>query len=127
MKEFFASKEIKDLLARISALFGIKQSVIRQVWDYTLFEWFLEMSRDENDVKSIEIPYLGTLTLKVDGERIDESTGEIVTDVASKMSLSKEFIKMLGKIQAEEESELAEYLKESYIDPIMKSILIEEE
>lgn len=127
MKEFFASKETKDLLARISALFGIKQSVIRQVWDYTLFEWFLEMSRDENNVKSIEIPYLGILTLKVDGERIDESSGEIVTDVASKMSLSKEFIKMLGKIQAEEESELAEYLKESYIDPIMKSILVEEE
>lgn len=122
MKEFKFDKSTKDMIADISSLFGVKSEVVKQVWEYTLFTWFLKLSKDPEHVTSIKIPYLGNVGIKLDSETLDEETGKLKSNVTSFIALDEEFKQMYGNICAQSESELAEYIQEHYIKNIVEDI-----
>lgn len=122
MKEFKYSKETKDMIQDISSLFGVKADVVKQVWEYTLFAWFLQLSKDPDHVTSIKVPFLGNIGIKFDSESLDEETGKLKTNVTSFIALDDEFKEMYGNICAQAESELAEYIQEHYIKNIVEDI-----
>ena len=122
MKEFFESKNTKDLMQDVCNLFGVKQSIVKQIWDYTLFSWFMKLSSQEGPVRKIEIPYIGTLSVSVKDEE-EDANGNLITNTESSIELNPEFSKMLGQIDAEAETELSEFIEEQYIKPVTENVI----
>lgn len=106
----------------VCSLFGVKQSIVKQIWDYTLFSWFMKLSGQEGPVRKIEIPYIGTLSVSVKDEE-EDANGNLITNTESSIELNPEFSKMLGQIDAEAETELSEFIEEQYIKPVTENVI----
>lgn len=123
MKEIKLDKETKEMLAKISAAETVKADTIRQVWEYTLIAWFLQMTENpEEEYKEVTIPFLGKIGLQYKGERLDEATGKIKTDVDASISLSDNFKSMFGDIINQARTPLVDYIQEGLMNTTIDNI-----
>lgn len=111
MKNFTVDNDTKDILNDIAKLFGVKQDVVKEVWEMTLFCWFLKMSENPEQAQEITIPYLGKVALKFESEELDNAAGKIKTNVSTNLKLSDDFTDMFGNIYNVGETGLAEIVQ----------------
>ena len=87
MKLFEYDKDTKDIVLDISALFGVKSEVVKQVWEMTVLAMLLKTS-DFEDSKNVrlKIPFIGNMLLRDKGSVIEN--GKLQTPT---IQLSPEF------------------------------------
>ena len=119
------SNDSKIMLQRIAATLGIKEEIVREVWEFTLFTMLLDVAGDveknPDGFQVIEIPYFGKIRLKDNGIITDEN-GEAYHDIQPLVAMSDTFKKLYSKVCKGQYSELSEFLEENYIKPVIQEI-----
>jgi hypothetical protein len=117
MKEklFTISAEEKQLLQKISSLCGVKQEIIKEIWQFTLFNSFLDLleNKDKN-YNILSIPFLGKLLIKPDKENPGELENFLI--------LNEETKSIIKKIKNGYETDLIQYFQENFINKVLENI-----
>jgi hypothetical protein len=122
MKEklFTISADEKQLLQRISSLCGVKQEIIKEIWQFTLFSSFLEILEEKDkSYNFVTIPFFGKIMIKPD----PENPGEFQNFI----HLNEETKSIIKKIKNGNETELIHYFQENFINKVLSNIDNKEE
>jgi agmatine/peptidylarginine deiminase len=117
MKEklFTISVEEKNLLQKISSLCGIKQDIIKEIWQYTFFNTFLDvLEKKNNNYNIIPVPFLGKIIIKPDKEVPGEYENFFI--------LNEDTKSLIRKIKKGSETELIQYFQENFINKVLENI-----
>jgi len=111
-KLFTLDSDQKQLLLDISALCGIKQELVVDVWQYTLFTIFLKiLENKDKKVNIIKIPYLGNALLKETDEGFETF-----------FSVNQNFIDIVKKIKKGDDSGLVEYFQQEFLEKLLTNM-----
>lgn len=121
MKSFDLDADTKQMLQEISATFGVKNEIVKEVWEFTLFTILLKIAGNPDKRQRINIPYLGHLLLRDEGIKQDED-GNAYHDISTLIALSDNFKNLYTKVCKGQFDELSEYLDENYIKPVLDEI-----
>lgn len=112
MSKLQLDRSTKELLEDTADYFGCKPDVIRDVWEATLIVWLLKYSQDEKSLKSIPLPYIGTLGLRSQGESINNETNKIESNFDTFIALNDQFKDLLKEASNNGSSKIAELYQE---------------
>ncbi len=112
MSKIQMDKSTKDLLDDISSYFGCKPDIIRDVWEATLIVWLLKYSQSDRSLKSITLPFIGTLGLRSQGESINNETNKIESNFDAFIALSDQFKDLLKESKSNGSSKVAELYRD---------------
>ena len=116
---FVIDGEQKELIQKISALCGIKQDIIKQVWQYTVFNVLLQLLEDKNkNFNTLQIPFFGKILLKPDTERKG--------DFESFLALNPNFKETIKAIKTGNETGLIAFFQENFINKVLDNFVEEE-
>jgi CRISPR/Cas system-associated protein endoribonuclease Cas2 len=118
-KLFQEDSEQKELIQKISALCGLKKDIIKQVWQYTYFQVYLnllEEKEDKHNQKSynmINLPYIGKIVLRTNQEK----------ELEPFIILNQDFKTMIKNIQNGDETGLIQFFQENFINKTIDNIV----
>lgn len=121
MKSFDMDSETKQMLSEISATMGVKNEIVKEVWEFTLFTILLKVADNPEGPQRISIPYFGHFLLRDKGITTDEN-GEAYHDIDTLVALSDNFKNLYLKATKGQFDELSEFLQENYIKPVIQEI-----
>ncbi len=110
MEKLVLDKDTKELLKDISSLFGVKEDIIKDVWEYTLITWLLKLSDSNANLKRIKIPYIGSVGLRFLGEKIGDE--KIDADYDAFLALNENFKDVLKTIKNNGSEELTQLIQQ---------------
>lgn len=105
MTNFKLDEASRTVMTEVGALSGYTQSIIKEVFEYLTYSWAIKIVDNPDTYATLNIPYLGTLTLKYKDDHITEK-GELSTEVDYSFSLNDSFKKLVGVLHDEGYSEL---------------------
>lgn len=109
------SSDEKMLLQKISSLCGIKQEIIKEIWQFTFFNSFLELLEKKDDNYNIlQIPFIGKILIKPDKSHPGEFENFFIFNEETKS--------IIKKIKSGNETELIQYFQENFISKILDNI-----
>ena len=100
---------------------GVKNEIVREVWEFTIFTILLKIAENPDKRQSITIPYFGHVLLRDNGIKQDED-GTAYHDIEPLTALSENFKNLYIKTCKGQFAELSEYLEENYIKPVLDEI-----
>lgn len=106
--------DTKDLISKTSALLGVDENIVKEVYQYMLFSWFLKLSENNNRVNTITIPYLGHIGIRFNDEDImtsSDSGVDILPEVDTFIVLNDNFKKLLGEVRSNKNDMIANLIK----------------
>lgn len=107
---FKLDENTKNMIAEISALTGIAQNIVKEIYEYSLIDWAIKLAENPDNFADLVIPYLGTIRVKYAGDQ-ETDTGELLTDVDTEIELTGAFRKLVGDIYDEGRTEIIPYLQ----------------
>lgn len=121
MKNLDIDADTKQMLQEISATFGVKNEIVKEVWEFTLFTILLKVAENPEKRQNISIPYLGHMLLRDNGIKQNDD-GVAYHDIEPLICLSENFKNLYIKACKGQFGELSEYLEEVYIKPVIDEI-----
>lgn len=121
MKSLDMDSETKQMLQEISATMGVKNEIVKEVWEFTLFAMLLRIAEKPEGPQKITIPYFGSILLRDKGITTDEE-GNAYHEILPLVGMSDNFKKLYSKVTKGQFEELSEYLQENYIKPVIQEI-----
>jgi hypothetical protein len=119
-KLFQEDSEQKELIQKISALCGLKKDIIKQVWQYTFFQIYLnlleekENKRNQKSYNMINLPYIGKVVLRNNNQDKELETFFI---------LNQDFKNVIKNIQNGDETGLIQFFQENFINKTIDNIV----
>ena len=113
--------DTRHTIEEISALSGIQQAVIREVWEFTLINWVEQITRDPMKLSNLQIPFLGTVGVRYVEDQLGMN-GTIETTVDSYIALSTFFKKIVGEVYDGKANLITELLERKIDDAISNII-----
>ena len=114
-KLFKHDAEEKELISKISALCGLKQDIIKQVWQYTFFSTYISLlEQKDRPISEIKIPYLGKIML-----RFKENEPEFERFLL----IEEEVQEIIKNIRNGDDTELVQFFQENFINKVLNNIL----
>jgi hypothetical protein len=110
--------DTKKILSDIATLYGVKVDIIRDVWEYTVFAWALNMLDTTNKTRQLNVPFLGKIALRYEGTEVNEE-GSIGDSVKAFVLLNPDFKELIADLYTGNKSVLAEYIKTKHLDKVM--------
>ena len=118
---FKEDEETKKMILEISSLFGVKEDIVRQVWQFTVFSIMLRVAEsDETKLTRISLPYIGNIGIKNLG-MVSTPKG-VEPDLDVFISLSDTFKNLFFKSQNGNYEELSNYVQKKLIEPVINNI-----
>ena len=121
MKTIDMDSDTKQMLQEISATMGVKNEIVREVWEFTIFTILLNIAEKPEGPQRINIPYFGHLLFRDKG-LITNEKGEAEHDIDILVGMSENFKKLYLEACQGQYSALSEYLQENYIKPVLQEI-----
>jgi hypothetical protein len=107
---FELTSDQKKLISEISTLCGVKQDIVRVVWQYTIFVNYLHLIEDvEKPYSRIQIPLIGSILVK------HNKDGEL--DLFP--LISDQLKDVISKTKKGQDAGLIEYFQREFIDKIV--------
>ena len=102
------------MITKISALCGLKQDIIRQVWQYTFFSTYLSLleQRDKN-IAEVKLPYIGKIMLRF-------KEGE--TEFDKFILVDRNVQEIIKNIRAGNDTGLVQFFQESFVNKVIDNI-----
>lgn len=119
-KLFNTDSDTKAMLQEISSAFGVKQDVVKHVWEFTVFSMLLRVAEKDEGLVRLTIPYIGSIGLKCDD--IEMKDNKAVPELQAFLSLSDNFKDLYQKVRNGFYGELSDYLQDNYIDKVIDNI-----
>ena len=110
-----------DIVLDISALFGVKSEVVKQVWEMTVLALLLKTS-DFEDSKNVrlKIPFIGNMLLRDNGSVIEN--GKCTPDIECFMCLDENFKQLFDRARYNDFDNLSDYVQDKYLSDIIDKI-----
>ena len=122
-KLFTNDNEQKELITKISALCGLKQDIIKSVWQYTFFSVYLSLlEQKQKGINEVPIPYIGKLVLRFPDEKIREFDPER-KELEPFFIMNQNFKDVIKNLRAGNDIGLVEFFKENFINKIVEQII----
>ena len=118
MKTFDCDANTKKMLKDISTTFGVPQSIVKQVWEFTIFTRMMSIKEDKNKLSLLNIPFIGTLGVKKTMSSVNDD-GSVKPDVEAFIGLSDSFKKTVSSVVDGKYGELSEYLQKMHIHKVV--------
>lgn len=115
---FKLEENTKNTILEISALSGYSQSVVKECYEYLLLNWAVKIADNPEDIIPLQIPYLGTLYIKYEGDEILPS-GELSTKLSYSMEFLSGFKKLVGEIEDEGYTEIVPLIAKKIENAVM--------
>ena len=112
MSKLQIDRATKELLEDVADYFGCKPDTIRDIWEATLIVWLLKYSQDDRTLKSLPLPFIGSLGLRPQGESINNETNKIESNFDAFISLNDQFKDLLKEASNNGSSKIAELYQE---------------
>lgn len=112
------SEDTKNVILEVSALSGISQNIIKEVFEYLLINWAIKISDHPDDYADLDIPYIGTVHVKFVDDKVTE-TGDIKTEIESYVDIDESFKNLIGTIHDEGRTELISMMMKKIEQAIM--------
>lgn len=113
------TEDVKNTILEMSALSGIPQNIIREVLEFLVYKWGINLAENPDKFTDLTVPYLGTVSVKYIGD-IEDENGNLSTDVRAFVKLSDSFKKLVGDIHDDAPSVLTDMIEKK----IEQSILV---
>lgn len=111
----------KEMIQKISSLFGVKADIVRQVWQFTIFTLLLDnVENDGTRLSRFVLPYLGTIGVKNNGTFATAKGVEPDLDVF--VNLSDQFKQLFAKTQNGNYGDLSNYVQKKFLEPVLDNI-----
>ena len=113
-KLFVQDAEQKELITKISALCGLKQDIIKQVWQYTFFNIYLNLlEQKDKNISEIKLPHIGKIMLRFkEGEQ----------DFDKFILLDQNFQEIIKNLRAGNDTGLVQFFQENFINKVIDNI-----
>lgn len=118
---FKMDDETKEILAEVSATFGVKNSIVVEVWQYTIFALLLHITENKAPLAKLKIPYIGSIGIRDNGSTVN-SKGVSEPDIETFLCISDEFKELYGKVRNGNFSALSDYIKDVYLKNVLENI-----
>jgi len=112
------SEETKNVILEVSALSGISQNVVKEVFEYLLINWAIKIVDNPDKFANLDIPYLGSVSVKYSGDKV-LPTGELYTELESYSDINDNFRSLVGTLHDEGRTELIPLLSKKIEQAIM--------
>ena len=112
------SEDTKNVIIEVSALSGISQNIIKEVFEYLLINWAIKISDHPDDFAELDIPYLGTVNVKFSNDTVTD-TGDLKTEIESYVEIDEGFKTLIGTIHDEGRTELINMMMKKIEQAIM--------
>lgn len=112
------SEDTKNIILEVSALSGISQNVIKEVFEYMLVNWAIKVTDNPNSYASLDIPYLGKVHVRYKDDKVSE-TGELYTEVDAYVDIDDNFKNLVGTLHDEGRTELVSMMMKKIEQAIM--------
>lgn len=112
------SEETKNVISEVSALSGISQNLVKEVFEYMLINWAIKIVDNPEKFATLEVPYLGSISVKYAGDKV-LPTGELYTEVESFSDINDTFRTLIGTLHDEGRTELIPLLSKKIEQAIM--------
>lgn len=112
------SNDEKEFLTEISSLMGVKQDIIKQVWEFTVFTWLLKFKDNPEKLCRIPIPYFGSIGLKYETDAV--SKDGMTSDLNVFVSVNDDFKKLMYDAKNNNYDGVSEYLQNKYLNKIFE-------
>jgi len=114
-KLFVQDTEQKELITKISALCGLKQDIIKQVWQYTFFNIYLSLlEQKDKNLNEIKLPYLGKIMLRFNDEN---------SDIDKFILLDQSFQDVIKNIRLGNDTGLVQFFQENFVNKVIDNII----
>lgn len=121
-KQFFQQdQQTKDILNKISALFGVSSSLVKEVWEYTVFVWLTQVLDDPEKIHSFTVPFLGQVGVRFKDEFVDEDAS-LHTNCDAFFAMSQSFKDLIGDMYNNKVQDLLRYLEDNKIQKTVELI-----
>lgn len=110
--------DTKNVITEVSALSGISQNIVKEVFEYLLINWAIKIADNPDAFASLVVPYLGTVSVKY----VDDvvlPTGELYTEIESFSDINDGFRSFIGTLHDEGRTELVPLLEKKIKQAIM--------
>lgn len=121
MKAFEIDQPTKQALAEISATFGVKYEIVKEVWEYTIFSMMLGVAEKPDGRVRINVPFIGSIGIKNRGETVRED-GKLEPDLEAFVALSDSFKRLWTKVSKGSFEELSEYQQKVFISKVVDNM-----
>jgi len=116
-KLFISDAEQKELITKISALCGLKQDIIKQVWMYTFFNSYLSLlEQKDKNVNEIKLPFIGKVMLRFNEEN---------ADCESFLCLDHNVKEIIKNLRTGNDTGLVQFFQENFINKVISNIVEE--
>lgn len=112
------SDETKNVISEVSALSGISQNLVKEVFEYMLINWAIKIVDNPDKFATLEVPYLGSISVKYAGDKV-LPTGELYTEVESFSDINDTFRSLIGTLHDEGRTELIPLLSKKIEQAIL--------
>ena len=112
------SEDTKNIILEVSALSGISQNVIKEVFEYMLINWSVKISDNPDTYSSLDIPYLGTVHIRYKDDKVADD-GSLFTEVDAYVDIDDSFKNLVGTIHDEGRTELVSMMLKKIEQAIM--------
>lgn len=123
---FQPDQQTKDVINKIGALFGVSPSLVKEVWEFTVYTWLTQLLADPEKLQSFTVPYLGTIGVRFKNEFVDGDS-ELKADCDAFVSLSPLFKALVGDLYNNKVSDLNRYLEDHKIQKTIDVIQTDSE
>lgn len=112
------SEETKNVILEVSALSGISQNIVKEVFEYLLINWAIKVADHPDEFANLDIPYLGSISVKYKNDIVTPS-GDLATEIESFSDVSDTFKTLIGTLHDEGRTELIPLLSKKIEQAIM--------
>ena len=112
------SEDTKNIILEVSALSGISQNIIKEVFEYMLVNWAIKISDNPDSYAELNVPYLGTVNLKYKEDKVTPE-GDLYTEVESYVDIDDSFKSLVGTLHDEGRTELVSMMMKKIEQAIM--------
>jgi len=118
---FQQDAQTKETLNKISALFGVSPNLVKEVWEYTIYVWLVQLLDDPDKLHSFTVPYLGTIGIKFKDEFVD-SDSQLKTNCEAFLSVSQNFKDLIGDVYNNKIIDILQFLEDNKIQKTIELI-----
>lgn len=113
-KLFSSDIDQRELITKISALCGLKQDIVKQVWQYTFFSIYISLlEQKDKKINEIKLPYVGKIMLRWDDEG---------KEFEQFLLMDPSFRDIVNKLKKGEDTGLVQFFQENFINKIVDNI-----
>lgn len=112
------NEELKNTIQSVSALSGYPQNIVKECFEFLLYNWAIKIADSPDEFAELDIPYIGKVYVKYKSDTVNPDNS-ISTEVEAYVNVNKDFKNLIGNIHDEGYTELIPLLEKKIENAVL--------